>query len=125
MRDADIIISGGRGVSGITNFSLLRQFADIVSGSVGASRSAVDAGWSPYTNQIGQTGTTVQPAVYIAVGISGAIQHLVGMQSSKTVIAINQNKDASIFTVADFGYAGDFTPILNAMISLGKKRYEK
>ena len=124
MRDADIIISGGRGVSGTTNFSLLGELAHIVSGSVGASRSAVDAGWAPYENQIGQTGTTVQPAIYIAIGISGAIQHLVGMQSSKTIIAINPNKDAPIFTVADFGYVGDFAPIINSLIVLGKEKYD-
>jgi electron transfer flavoprotein alpha subunit len=110
--DADIIISGGRGLGCPENFSILRELADEIDAAVGASRAAVDAGWIPYAHQVGQTGKTVCPRIYIACGISGAVQHQVGMRSSDTIIAINKDPNAPIFQIAKFGFVGDVLEVL-------------
>ena len=115
--EAEIIVSGGRGLQGPENFALLQQLAKCLGGSVGASRAAVDADWIKYSHQVGQTGKTVQPKLYIACGISGAVQHLVGMQSADCIIAVNKDGSAPIFTVADIGVVGDLFAILPKVVS--------
>ncbi len=112
LHEADFIIAGGRGAGGEKGFKLLKELAEVLGGVVGASRAAIDEGWISYSHQVGQTGKTVNPKIYIACGISGAVQHLVGMQSSDMIIAINKNPDAPIFNVATYGIVGDMFEIL-------------
>jgi electron transfer flavoprotein alpha subunit len=122
LEDAAIVVTGGRGMGGPENFAILQELAGLLGGAVGATRAVVDAGWMPYSMQVGQTGKTVKPNVYIAAGVSGAMQHTVGMKGSKNIVSINKDEEAPIFKLSDLGIVGDVHKVLPQVVAAIKAK---
>lgn len=122
IQDAEIIVAIGKGLKDASNLELIHEFAELLKGSIGASRSAIDLGWIPYSHQVGLSGKTVSPQLYIACGISGAVQHIAGMSSAETIVAINSDPDANIFNIADYGIVGDLFEVIPLLIDKIKER---